>query len=95
MPATPSTAGDVVSIECGYNHMCAPKTNGTVECWGSNSDNQSSPPADLTDAVAVSVAFYHSCALRDGGAVTCVSPHVGSSQRGAPLRRRMRAGIAL
>ena len=82
-----STAEQVSS---GYSHSCAVLTDGTVKCWGRNSDgqlgdgltNDSSVPVtvvDISSAQHISVdndanAGY-SCAVLTGGTVSCWGKH--------------------
>lgn len=63
-------------------HTCALRANGTVACWGANSNGQLGDgttterhtPVNvtgLTDAVAISVNVNFSCAVRANGTVRC------------------------
>ena len=73
---------NVAQISGGYASSCAVLTNGTVECWGSNSYGQlgngttvstTTPVAvtGITNAVQVSVGGWHACAVLATGAVEC------------------------
>jgi alpha-tubulin suppressor-like RCC1 family protein len=72
----------VVAIGAGLDHTCAVRFNGTVFCWGTNTDGQlgdgttqsrNSPVQvpGVVDAVAVVGGFSHTCALRATGGVLC------------------------
>jgi alpha-tubulin suppressor-like RCC1 family protein len=76
---------DVVSIHshADADHTCALHGDGTVSCWGSNTNGQlgtdsanttgdlASKVPGLSDIVAVSVGADHSCALPEEGAPWC------------------------
>jgi len=73
----------VTGITAGAAHTCARLSNGTVQCWGRNTNRQlgvnstaaaefsPAPVANLADAITVSAGGAHTCALRVGGAVVC------------------------
>ena len=48
---------------------CGLKTDGTLACWGRNSDNETDAPSGEFQAVAA--GSRHSCGLRTDGTVTC------------------------
>ena len=58
-----------ISLSAGYYHTCAVRKGGAVECWGSDEDGQSTPPADTF--TSVHAGNFHTCGLRDTGAVAC------------------------
>ncbi len=75
---------NVASLAVGREHSCARLANGTVQCWGLNSDGQlgdgtnvydaSLPPVTvygITTAVAVAAGDYHSCAVLADKSVWC------------------------
>jgi alpha-tubulin suppressor-like RCC1 family protein len=73
---------DATALSTGYNHACALLADGTVKCWGRDTDGQlgdgghmsTSTPVQVkgvTDAVAVSAGGSHSCALLAGGGAVC------------------------
>jgi hypothetical protein len=77
----PGLAG-VEQIGLGEEHACARNTDGTVRCWGVNSEGQlgdggkagrvvPAPVRGITDAVDLAVGSYHTCALTRAGKVKC------------------------
>jgi hypothetical protein len=58
----PNTAGCWVDITVGRNHSCAVKTDGSVTCWGSDADGQSTPPTG-SNFVQISAGYRNTCAL--------------------------------
>jgi len=78
-----ASLGGVLAVAGSSVHACALRFNGTVFCWGDNSQGQLGNPAagsfstkpvqagNLTDVVAVAGGPLHTCALRVGGRVSC------------------------
>ena len=69
---------EAVDIAGGSEHTCVAVRDGTVRCFGQNTEGQSGPPAlsgtpipGLNDVVAIAAGRFHSCALRATGAVLC------------------------
>ena len=74
-----------MSISSGRSHTCGIKTNGTVWCWGFNSNGQlgngqsgsnlrSRFPVqvlNLTDVSTISSGHYHTCATKTDGTTWC------------------------
>lgn len=75
-----------VALAAGYSHTCAVLDDGSVKCWGANSNGQlgygdttdrSTPPATAIDlgagrsAVEITMGSLQSCALLDDGTVKC------------------------
>jgi alpha-tubulin suppressor-like RCC1 family protein len=56
-------------IAAGFAHSLAIKADGTVVAWGSNSDDQSNVPVNLSGVIQVTAGFYHSLALKADGSV--------------------------
>ncbi len=53
----------------GGRHLCAIRTDGTLRCWGDDSNGQATPPGGTFTQVVV--GGESSCALRDDGTVAC------------------------
>jgi alpha-tubulin suppressor-like RCC1 family protein len=51
-------------------NACGVRSNGSLACWGSNSDGQGNPPSNET-FVQVSAGGYHACAVTTQGDVLC------------------------
>ena len=78
---------NVLDIDVGSNHTCALLANGSVQCWGSNSDGQlgnnstidSLSPVTVSGisfssipvATAISSGGQHTCALLADGSIKC------------------------
>lgn len=77
---------DWISVSAGYQHTCAPRSNGRLYCWGYNyvgalgigqtpSGTIRATPAEVagarTDWTVVAVSDYHSCALRRSRQMYC------------------------
>ena len=45
------------------------RTDGSVECWGSNEDGEATPPEG--EFASVSAGGYHTCGVRTDGSVEC------------------------
>ena len=63
------TAGSFDSVNAGEGHTCGVMSNGSVACWGSNGDGQSTPPAG--SFVSVSAGRKNTCGVRSDGSVAC------------------------
>ncbi|MGA9761553.1 MAG: hypothetical protein WBQ14_03940 [Gaiellaceae bacterium] len=75
-------------ISAGGFQTCALRSDGTVECWGSDSSGQlgngnpltnSSTPvivSGLTNVTQIAAGKYHTCALRNDGTVWCWGENV-------------------
>jgi len=71
-------------VSTGAYHTCALKMDGTVKCWGRNSEGQlgrgttqnagndfPTTVTNLSNVVAIAAGGYHTCALLLGGSVQC------------------------
>ena len=73
-------------LDAGAYHTCAVRNNGTVVCWGSNSNGQGAVPAGLSNVTQIGAGGFHNCALKSDGTVTCWGlNHVGQSNVPAGL----------
>jgi alpha-tubulin suppressor-like RCC1 family protein len=81
-PAPVSGISNATAVSTGYNQACALLADGTVRCWGRDTNGQlgdgqhtsASTPVQvkgITDAVAVSAGGYHGCALLADSSVEC------------------------
>ncbi|MDE0005210.1 MAG: hypothetical protein OXQ29_21170, partial [Rhodospirillaceae bacterium] len=60
---------EFASISAGFGHSCALKRDGSVECWGGNTEGQSTPPSG--EFASVSAGADYSCGVRRDGTVQC------------------------
>ena len=65
-----------VQVAAGGLHSCGLRSNGAVECWGSNNVGQTSVPAGLVAKKLVAGVWY-TCALPTSGGVRCWGDAVG------------------
>lgn len=92
-------------IAAGQSHVCVVLTDGTVSCWGDNSQEQlgavtaetfSIGPvavAGLTDVVAVSAGNVHTCALLISGSIRCWGSGFEGQLGDGPSGRRSRPSM--
>lgn len=66
----PAGLSSVVAIEAGGLYSLALKADGTVVCWGDNSENHCTNASSLTNVKAISAGNTHSLALHTDGSVT-------------------------
>ncbi len=85
LPATVSglsATTDGPRIATGSDHTCALATDGTVKCWGDNSDGQlgngnttdqstPTPVVGLSRVTSLATGGVHTCAVIDDGTVKC------------------------
>ncbi|MBU1244547.1 hypothetical protein KJ612_15205, partial [Myxococcota bacterium] len=81
--AVTSLGSGVVSIESGFAHSCAVKTNGYLWCWGGNGNGQIGDGSTTTRLVPVPVNLIidqasmiaagesHTCAVKNDGSGWC------------------------
>jgi hypothetical protein len=78
-----------VWVSAGGLHSCGLRANGSVQCWGSPAQGQTTPPPGLV-ANDVASGTYFSCALPTAGGVKCWGDAIGTgstpmdSQPGKP-----------
>jgi hypothetical protein len=65
---TPSGAFEQVGV--GYQHACGVRPTGAVECWGSNSWGESTPPTNLSFS-SVSANYQHGCGVTTDDRFRC------------------------
>ena len=94
-PDAPMPSVAVVALGLGVSHSCGVRVDGSVVCWGSNSNGQlgngttvdSSLPVaalGLMDATQVAGGQYHTCAVERAGTVKCWGSN-GSNQLGTSV----------
>ena len=64
-----ASAGGFTQVSAGYLHTCGVRTDGTLACWGSNSDGQATPPDGTFSQV--SAGGFHTCGVRTDGTLAC------------------------
>jgi alpha-tubulin suppressor-like RCC1 family protein len=62
-------AGTFVQVSSGDFHTCGLRADGTVACWGTNANGQSSPPAGAF--IQVAAGRFHSCGVKADGLLVC------------------------
>ena len=78
-----SCGGTPIAVDGGERHNCVAKADGTVACWGHNSDgqmgigssnNQQWTPVvvrGLNDATDIATGSFHTCAVKADSSVAC------------------------
>lgn len=97
---------DAVEVACGYCHACARRADGSVLCWGDNTEGQLGDgrtstmerPATMVtgvlDARGIAAGFNHTCALRGDGRVSCWGQNAsGQVGDGTTLRAPMPGNV--
>lgn len=64
-----SPMGAYVDVCMGHDHACALGQDGSIACWGENSQHQLDVPDDRY--VQLDCGFHHSCALTTTGVIRC------------------------
>ena len=64
-----ASAGGFTQVSAGYLHTCGVRTDGTLACWGGNSDGQATPPDGTF--TQVSAGYLHTCGVRTDGTLAC------------------------
>ncbi|MYC05623.1 MAG: hypothetical protein F4X57_00310 [Chloroflexi bacterium] len=70
-PEPPAPDMKYISIGSGANHVCAIADEGSIMCWGDDSEGQVSDRPTRGRFTAISSGDNHTCALRNDGAVVC------------------------
>ena len=59
------------SLAAGEWHTCGIRaSDGQAQCWGNNSQGQSTPPAGVGFS-SLAAGRYHTCGLKPNGSVAC------------------------
>ncbi len=61
--------GTFTTVSAGGGHSCALRTDGTVACWGLDTNGRASPPAG--SFIDVSAGRFHSCGVRADRTLAC------------------------
>jgi hypothetical protein len=66
-------SGSFTQVAAAFNHTCALRNDGIVECWGNNADGQApGTRAALSGSFTqVAAGHIHTCTLRSDGVVEC------------------------
>ncbi len=70
-PEPPAPDMKYISISSGANHVCAIADEGSIMCWGDDSEGQVSDRPTRGRFTAISSGDNHTCALRNDGTVVC------------------------
>ena len=71
VPTVPPVGVKYTAISSGANHVCAIAADGSIMCWGDDSEGQVSERPTSGRFTEISSGETHTCALRDDGAVVC------------------------
>jgi alpha-tubulin suppressor-like RCC1 family protein len=67
--ASPPAGTDFIAVSAGWGHGMALHADGTVECWGDNSEGQCAVPAGTYTAISAGESF--SVGLKTDGSIIC------------------------
>ena len=81
-PVAVQGLASATALSAGYNHACALLSNGTLRCWGSNTNGQLGDPSsngsaipiavpNISGALAIAAGAFHTCALLPDRTVRC------------------------
>ncbi|MFN7149383.1 MAG: RCC1 domain-containing protein, partial [Microthrixaceae bacterium] len=90
LPIPVTGVAGAAEVSVGIDHACALLVDGTVRCWGNNSNGQlgngtttdsnvAVPVTGLTDVEQISAGYPRTCALLGDGTVTCWGVGAGAS----------------
>lgn len=65
----PQSARRWTAVTAGNQHSCGLRADGTVTCWGYDSDGETDAPDG--QFTAVSAGSYFTCGVRSNGTITC------------------------
>ena len=65
----PTALGSFMQVSAGWNHNCAIRTDGTLDCWGGNDYGQAQPPAGTF--LRVAAGDLHTCGIKTDGTLKC------------------------
>lgn len=63
------STGTENTVACGLAHVVALRADGTVVCWGDNTEGQCTVPGGLNNIIAVAAGDNHSVALKNDGTI--------------------------
>ncbi len=81
---SPPSGNNFVFVSTGYDPVCALKTDGSIKCWGDNSNGEVSGAPGGTGYVSVAAGGTHACAEKNDGTVTCWGDN-GAGQLNVPV----------
>ena len=68
---TPTDTTNFAAVSVGFDHACGLKTDGSLACWGDNTESESDLPMDNTGFGAVAAGKNFTCAAKASGGVSC------------------------
>ena len=108
LPSAIATNSNIVDLAAGANHTCALNEDGTLLCWGDNSQGQLGVPQPTQSAqprqvlglptpelpIAISAGEHHSCALMSNQTVVCWGNGMASGSMSANTPAVRIAGLS-
>ena len=67
----PPPEGGFHSVSSGASHSCGVRRNGSVACWGLNTDGQATPPQGPFTSVSVGIGYDYTCGVKIDGSGVC------------------------
>lgn len=68
-PPKVATRGDFAEVTAGWDHTCALKADGAVQCWGANWWGQTESPEGRF--ITIAAGGNHTCGIRTDGLLAC------------------------